>query len=405
MNNVNKNTCDFDALINRKGTNSIKWDIPTDGKIPEDVLPMWVADMDFVTAPKIQERLAEVVAHGIYGYTGVSAAYRKAVQSWFKSRFHWQIEPEWIVSITGIVMALAAAVRAFTKEGDTVLIQQPVYYPFSNVVKVNNRQLVVSQLKEVAPAQGDVSNSISYEMDFADLEEKIQSNNVKMMILCNPHNPIGRVWAKSDLERVCAICEKYQVQIISDEIHCDFISPGYTHVPFMTLDCPWAKHAVVCTAPSKTFNLAGLQASNVIIADEEVRKTFTDELNRQGIHGAGLFGLTACQAAYETGADWVDELNAYIYGNYQCMKSYIEEHLPKIKVVELQGTYLLWLDFRAYGYSDEELSRKMLEVAKIWVDDGTMFGDGGSGFMRINLATPRSYIEKALELLTAAFSG
>ena len=400
MNNFeNKNQAyDFDTLINRKGTDSIKWDIPADGKIPEDVLPMWVADMDFVTAPRIRERLMEVVAHGIFGYTGVSKEYRSAVQSWFSTRFGWEIEPNWIVSTTGIVMALSAAVRAFTNEGDAILIQQPVYYPFSNVVRINNRQLVVNLLRE-----NMVDGQLRYEMDFEDLEEKIKSQNVKMMILCNPHNPISRVWDKTDLERLCEICEKYQVQIVSDEIHCDFISPGFKHVPFMTLDCPWAKRAVVCTAPSKTFNLAGLQASNVIIADEELRKTFTDELNRQGIHGAGLFGLAACRAAYETGADWVDELNAYIYGNYQYMKSYIEEHLPKIKVIELQGTYLLWLDFRAYGYTDEELSEQMLNHAKIWVDDGTMFGAGGSGFMRINLATPRTYIEKALELLTSAF--
>lgn len=384
----------FDKIVDRKNTSCIKWDIPTDGSIPEDVLPMWVADMDFETVPEVKERLMEVAAHGIYGYTAKTDDYYQAVCDWFTNRFSWNVEKNWIVSTTGVVLALAAAVRAFTKEGDAVLIQQPVYYPFSNVVTRNNRKLVVSQLKE---------SSVHYEIDFADLEEQIRTHQVKMMILCNPHNPIGRVWKKEELERMTAICSKYQVQIVADEIHCDFIRPGFTHVPFGTLEHPWSKQAVVCTAPSKTFNLAGLQASNIIIQDDEVRKVYTAELNAMAAFGAGLFGLEACKAAYQTGADWVDELNTYIDGNYQYLKSYIEEHLPKIKVAELQGTYLMWLDFRAYGYTDEVLSRKMLKDAKIWLDDGTMFGAGGSGFMRVNIAAPRAYIERAAELLRQAF--
>lgn len=384
----------FDTIIDRKHTSCIKWDIPSDGSIPEDVLPMWVADMDFETVPEVRARLMEVAAHGIYGYTAKTDEYYEAVCSWFGKRFSWNIEREWIVSTTGVVLALAAAVRAFTKEGDGVLIQQPVYYPFSNVVTRNNRQLIVNQLKETAGV---------YEMDFDDLEAKIKEQNVKMMILCNPHNPIGRVWKRDELERLAEICSKYQVQIVADEIHCDFIRPGFSHVPFGTLDHPWSKQAVVCTAPSKTFNLAGLQASNIIIQDREVRRAYTTELNAMASFGAGLFGLEACKTAYQAGAEWVDELNTYIDGNYQYIKSYIEEHLPKIKVVELQGTYLLWLDFRAYGYTDEELSRKMLIDAKIWLDDGTMFGAGGSGFMRVNLAAPRAYMEQAMEQLVRAF--
>lgn len=384
----------FDTIIDRKHTSCIKWDIPSDGSIPEDVLPMWVADMDFETVPEVRARLMEVADHGIYGYTAKTDEYYEAVCSWFGKRFSWNIEREWIVSTTGVVLALAAAVRAFTKEGDGVLIQQPVYYPFSNVVTRNNRQLVVNQLKETAGV---------YEMDFDDLEAKIREQNVKMMILCNPHNPIGRVWKRDELECLAEICSKYQVQVVADEIHCDFIRPGFSHVPFGTLDHPWSKQAVVCTAPSKTFNLAGLQASNIIIQDREVRRAYTKELNAMASFGAGLFGLEACKTAYQAGAEWVDELNTYIDGNYQYIKSYIEEHLPKIKVVELQGTYLLWLDFRAYGYTDDELSRKMLIDAKIWLDDGTMFGAGGSGFMRVNLAAPRAYMEQAMEQLVRAF--
>ncbi len=383
----------FDKIVDRKNTDSIKWDLRPKNA-PDDLLPMWVADMDFETLPQIKTRLAEVAAHGIYGYTLKSKEYLDAVCGWFTNRFSWNVQPDWIVSTTGVVMALSAAVRAYTKEGDAVLIQQPVYYPFSNVVNQNNRTLIVSQLKECDGL---------YQMDFADMEAKIKENNVKMAILCNPHNPIGRVWTKEELETYCAICEKYQVQIISDEIHCDFIMPGFAHVSFGKLDCLWSKKAVVCTAPSKTFNLAGLQASNIIIQDEQVRKAYTDELERISIHGAGLFGLEACKTAYLHGADWVDELNGYIYENYQYVKSYIEEYLPKIKVVELQGTYIVWLDFRNYGFSDEELSEKMLQGAGVWVDDGTMFGEGGSGFMRVNLATPRYYVEKAMKKLSEVF--
>ena len=384
----------FDKIIDRKHASCIKWDIPLEGGMPTDVLPMWVADMDFETVPEVKERLLEVAAHGIYGYTGRDDAYYQAVCDWFASRFSWKIEKNWIVSTTGVVLALAAAVRAFTKEGDAVLIQQPVYYPFSNVVTRNNRKLVVSQLKEC---------SAHYEMDFVDLETKIQEHQVKMMILCNPHNPIGRVWTREELERLAEICSKYQVQIVADEIHCDFIRPGFTHVPFATLQHPWSKQAVVCTAPSKTFNLAGLQASNIIIPDEAIRRAYTTELNAMASFGAGMFGIEACKTAYQTGAEWVDELNAYIDGNYQYLKAYLEEYLPKVKAAELQGTYLLWLDFRAYGFSDKELSQKMLQEAKIWLDDGTMFGAGGSGFMRVNIAAPRAYIERAAGQLRKTF--
>lgn len=405
----------FDTIIDRSNTASVKWEIPSDGSIPSDVLPMWVADMDFETVPAVKEHLIQVAARGIYGYTARMDDYNQAVCDWFSNRFSWNIEKNWIVSTTGVVFALAAAVRAFTNEGDAILIQQPVYYPFSNVITRNHRNLVVSNLKEcyVLPdttkcgkeqyLKEGCEATLHYEMDFDDLERKIVENDVKMMILCNPHNPIGRVWTKQELGHVAEICGKYQVQIISDEIHCDFVREGFAHTPFHTLDHPWSKRAVICTAPSKTFNLAGLQASNIIISDPELRKAYTTQLNEIASFGAGLFGLEACKVAYQTGADWVDELVSYIDGNYQYVKSYIEEHLPKIKVVELQGTYLLWLDFRTYEFTDEELSKRMLKEAKIWVDDGTMFGEGGTGFMRLNLATPRGYVEQAMEQLKWAF--
>lgn len=392
---------DFNKVIDRKHTDCIKWDIPADSKVPQDVLSMWVADMDFETVPEVRQRLMEVATRGIYGYTARTEAYTDAVVQWFFSRFDWKIQPEWIVSTTGVVMALAAAVRALTEEGDAILIQQPVYYPFANVVRRNNRKLVINQLKECPGTTADAP--ITYEMDFVDLEEKIREHQVKMMILCNPHNPIGRVWKREELEQLCQICQRYQVQIVSDEIHCDFIRPGFSHVPFDTIDCPWSKRAVICTAPSKTFNLAGLQASNIVIREETIRKAYIAELDRAAVSGPGLFGLEACKTAYQYGAGWVDELNAYIDENYQYLKSFIETEMPKVKVIELQGTYLLWLDFRSYGYSEEVLSDKMLYEAKVWLDDGTMFGAGGAGFMRVNLATSRKHVERFAELIKKTF--
>lgn len=247
-----------------------------------------------------------------------------------------------------------------------------------------------------------IGGTEQYEMDFIDMERKIREQNVKMMILCSPHNPVGRVWKKEELEQLGTLCEKYGVTVVVDEIHCDFVRKGYKHVPFGTLE-HFGKKAVICTAPSKTFNLAGLQASNIIIADPVLRRKFVTELNAQGMFGAGLYGLAACQTAYETGEEWLEQLLDYLEGNYQYIKTYLQEKLPKVRLTELQGTYLIWMDFRAYGYTDQELNRIMQKEAKLWLDDGPMFGQGGRGFMRLNLAAPRSVVEDAMERLYHAF--
>lgn len=384
---------DFDSVIDRRDTACEKYSFLKKHGLDEDVLPMWVADMDFETVPEIKERLRQITEHGIYGYTGRTDAYNEAVISWFSRRFQWKIEDRWIISTPGVVFALATAVRTYTEPGDGILIQQPVYYPFERVISRNGRVPVISRL---------IRGTEQYEMDFIDMERKIREQNVKMMILCSPHNPVGRVWKKEELEQLGTLCEKYGVTVVVDEIHCDFVRKGYKHVPFGTLE-PFGKKAVICTAPSKTFNLAGLQASNIIIADPVLRRKFVTELNAQGMFGAGLYGLAACQTAYETGEEWLEQLLDYLEGNYQYIKTYLQEKLPKVRLTELQGTYLIWMDFRAYGYTDQELNRIMQKEAKLWLDDGPMFGQGGSGFMRLNLAAPKSLVEDAMERLYHAF--
>lgn len=384
---------DFDRVIYRRDTACEKYSFLKKHGLDEDVLPMWVADMDFETVPEIKERLRQITEHGIYGYTGRTDAYNEAVISWFSRRFQWKIEDRWIISTPGVVFALATAVRTYTEPGDGILIQQPVYYPFERVISRNGRVPVISRL---------IGGTEQYEMDFIDMERKIREQNVKMMILCSPHNPVGRVWKKEELEQLGTLCETYGVTVVVDEIHCDFVRKGYKHVPFGTLE-HFGKKAVICTAPSKTFNLAGLQASNIIIADPVLRRKFVTELNAQGMFGAGLYGLAACQTAYDTGEEWLEQLLDYLEGNYQYIKTYLQEKLPKVRLTELQGTYLIWMDFRAYGYTDQELNRVMQKEAKLWLDDGPMFGQGGSGFMRLNLAAPKSLVEDAMERLYHAF--
>lgn len=384
---------DFDSVIDRRDTACEKYSFLKKHGLDEDVLPMWVADMDFETVPEVKDKLRRITEHGIYGYTGRTDVYNAAVISWFSRRFQWKIKERWIISTPGVVFALATAVRTYTEPRDGILIQQPVYYPFERVISRNGRVPVISRL---------IEGTEQYEMDFIDMERKIREQNVKMMILCSPHNPVGRVWKKEELEQLGTLCETYGVTVVVDEIHCDFVRKGYKHVPFGTLE-PFGKKAVICTAPSKTFNLAGLQASNIIIADPVLRRKFVTELNAQGMFGAGLYGLAACQTAYETGEEWLEQLLDYLEGNYQYIKTYLQEKLPKVRLTELQGTYLIWMDFRAYGYTDQELNRIMQKEAKLWLDDGPMFGQGGSGFMRLNLAAPKSLVEDAMERLYHAF--
>ena len=341
---------DFDKIVDRHGTDCYKWDMIAKRKLPADTLPLWVADMDFETVPEVKERLKEVADRGIYGYSMLGDGYYHALKNWFSERFGWQVEKDWVIVTPGVVFALAAAVRAYTKEGDSVMIQRPVYHPFTNVVKENGRKLVNNPL---------VMENGKYHMDYEDMERKITEEQVKLFLLCSPHNPVSRVWTKEELCQAAEICKKHGVIMIVDEIHCDFVYEGYHHTSFGTLS-EYADNAVICTAPSKTFNLAELQLSNIMIPNPELRKTFQAEMDKVFYSDANLFGQVSCQAAYEYGAQWLDELRVYLQGNITYIRDYLAEHLPKVHLIEPSLNQIL-ASFRIFAFSasaDSPYSRK-----------------------------------------------
>jgi len=387
---------DFDRVIDRYNTNSLKYDCAEQWGVPTDILPMWVADMDFQTAPEILEAMHESINHGIFGYSVPKEEYYEIVADWFRKRLGWaDAKGEWIVKTPGVVFAIATAIRAFSEKGDAILIQQPVYYPFRMVIEDNDRVCVNNPL---------VLKDGHYEMDFADMERKIIDNNVKMFILCSPHNPVGRVWTKEELREVISICKRHNVLIVSDEIHCDFVYQGYEHtmLPVLAEDC--ADRIIVCTAPSKSFNLAGLQLSHIFIPDNKLRESFQKELMKIPYDESGALALVAGRAAYEKGAQWMDELKEYLLGNLEYLRDFLQKNLPKVRLIEPQGTYLVWLDFSAYDLTPEGLEYKMRNEAKVWTDEGTMFGEEGAMFERLNIACPRVILAKALDQIAAAFA-
>lgn len=383
----------FDEIIDRKGTDSTKWDQNEQKGFDPDVLPMWVADMDFKTLPEVTQRLNEIVNRGIYGYTVAPERYYQAVINWMKTRHNFDVKKEWITNSPGVVSALKIAINAYTNEGDAIIMQKPVYYPFDMSVEANNRVVVENPM---------IYKDGHYEVDFADFEQKIIDHQVKMFILCNPYNPIGKVWTKEELYTLGQICKKHNVFVVSDEIHMDFVFKGHKHIPFFTVDESFKDFSIICSAPSKTFNLAGLQTSNIIIANEELKKRFDDCKNAHGITGYSLFGMEACYAAYTYGAQWVDELIEYISANIDYMEKYIQEKMPQLKVIRPEGLYLVWVDFSALGMNHEELEQFMLNKAKLWLDEGYIFGTGGAGFERFNVACPRATLEKALQQIEKA---
>lgn len=385
---------DFDTVINRYNSNSLKYDCASQWGVPEDVLPMWVADMDFRTAPEILEAMHKSVEFGVFGYSVPSAEYYDVVVKWFSEHFGWNAKPEWIVKTPGVVFAISTAIRTLTQKGDAVLIQQPVYYPFRATIEDNERICINSPL---------VLKDGRYEMNYEDMEKKITENNVKLFILCSPHNPVGRVWNVKELERMLDICKRHNVFIISDEIHCDFTYQGHTHTVLAKMAEDYRGRMIICTSPSKSFNLAGLQLSHIFIPDEKIRKAFQKELWVIPYDESGTLALIAGRAAYEKGAEWMKELKEYLLGNVEYVREFLQEHLPKVHLVEPEGTYLIWLDFTEYGFPAEELQQKMLHEAKLWLDEGTMFGEEGAGFMRVNIACPRSVLEKAMEQMKTAF--
>ena len=385
----------FDEIIDRRNSDCLKYDFAVERGKPADVLPLWVADMDFRTAPGIIERAVADAGFGIYGYTESKDDYFQAVAAWYQDYFDWKVEKKWLVKTPGIVFAIGMAIQALTKEGDAVMIQQPVYYPFSEVIKDNDRALVNNEL---------VLKDGHYEINFEDFENKIVQNQVKLFVLCSPHNPVGRVWTVDELRRMGEICLKHDVKVVSDEIHSDFVYEGRKHYVFSTVDPAFEDISIICTAPSKTFNLAGLQVSNIFIPNTQIRKAFKRHVSAAGYSQVNMIGLHACQTAYETGREWLEELKVYLRGNLDFARAYLEENLPQIKLIEPEGTYLIWLDCRALGLPEEKLEHLIVHEAKLWLDSGAIFGAVGEGFERINIACPRAVLKEALERLHRAVS-
>jgi cystathionine beta-lyase len=376
----------FDEIIDRKNTDSIKYDFAVRRGRPEGILPLWVADMDFRTPPAVIEALTAKSAHGIFGYSENSQDYVEVLQHWFLNSFDWKVEPSWLVKAPSVVYALCTAIRALTEKGDAVLVQQPVYYPFSESVLINERKLVINQL---------VYSEDKYFIDFEDFERQIVENQVKMFILCSPHNPVGRVWAKDELIRMGDICIKHGVIVVADEIHADFVYSGHQHFVFANLKPEFSDMTITCTAPTKTFNLAALQISNIFIENKMIRHKFKQEVAKSGYSQLNIMGIIACKAAYSSGHEWLAELKTYLTENLTFIRNFLSDKLPQIKLIEPEGTYLVWLDFKALGLTSQQLEDLIANKANLWLDAGEMFGSGGEGFQRINIACPRSILEKA----------
>ncbi|MBP9537783.1 MAG: pyridoxal phosphate-dependent aminotransferase [Negativicutes bacterium] len=384
---------DFSQVIERNNTLSIKYDFAKERKKPSDLLSLWVADMDFPVAQEIKDALIERCNHGIFGYSEVKTPYYEVIAKWYQEKFNWSTKKQWLVKTPGVVAAIANAIRAFTNIGDAVLIQKPVYYPFFLTIEDNQRKVVNNSL---------VYKNGRYEMDFVDFEEKIISHKVKLFVLCSPHNPVGRVWNKEELLKLGDICLKHKVIVVADEIHADFVYQGHQHQVFANLKTDYQEITVTCTAPSKTFNIAGLQVSNIFIANENLRKKFKQELKKTANADINVMGLIACQAAYSQGEDWLRQVKIYIAENLEYVKTFLRDNLPQVKLVEPEGTYLLWLDFRELNLTEEELEDLIINKAKLWLDGGTMFGTEGVGFQRINIACPQKILIQAFTQLKEA---
>ena len=380
----------FDMITDRRNTNSLKYDFAKERDKPEDVLPLWVADMDFPAATPIIEKLEAAVHHGIFGYSEAKGPYFDAVQSWMSRHFQWDVQKDWLVKTPGVVFALAAAIRAFTRPGEGVMIQQPVYYPFSEVIRDNDRTLVNSSLRLIDG---------QYEMNFEDIEEKFRHGDVRLFLLCSPHNPVGRVWTEEELRKIGDLCLKYHVLVVSDEIHSDFVYPGFQHHVFAGLSPEYADITITCTSPSKSFNLAGLQTSNIFIANADLRRKFRKAVAAAGYSQLNQLGLVACQAAYESGEDWLNAVKDYLCENLSYLRSFLNSRIPEVKLIDPEGTYLIWLDFRKLGLTRDQLEDLIVSKAHLWLDSGSMFGPDGEGFQRINIACPRATLQQALTQL------
>ena len=379
---------DFDGTVDRRNTASEKWDFLKERFGYEDLLPLWVADMDFRSPKPVVDALVSRARHGIYGYTGLTREYYDSVIDWYRRRYKWPLKKEWIVFTPGVIPAISHAVRAFTKPGDRVIVQTPVYYPFFKIIEANGRQVLENPLK---------LSGGRYEIDFDDLEEKAKDTRARMMILCSPHNPIGRVWTRKELERIGEICDKNGLIVISDEIHSDLRYPGVGFTNFASISKEFADISITCTSASKTFNLAGLQISNIIIPNRRIRQDFLNSIATTGMDLPNAFAATAVQVAYDRCEDWLDQLLDYLKGNLEFLKEFVRNEMPDVKVIEPQGTYMVWLDFRKIEKDARKLQELLLKEAKVGLVEGEIFRTGGSGFERINIACPRSTLKKALE--------
>lgn len=378
----------FDEIVERRGTDCLKYDFAKRRGKPEDVLPLWVADMDFKTSSYVVDALIERAEHGIFGYSDTQEEYFNAVAGWMERHHHWKIREEWLIKTPGVVFALAMAVKAFTEPRDSVLIQQPVYYPFSEVIRDNDRVIVSSDLI--------LGEDNRYHIDLEDFEKQIVDHDVKLFLLCNPHNPSGRVFTKEELTGMGDLCVKYGVKVVSDEIHNDFVFQG-EHTVFASVKKEYEDLCVVCTSPSKTFNLASMLISNIFIPGEEMRKKFQHEVDAAGISQLSALGIVAAQTAYKKGDEWYHAMLSYVRENITYLKTYVADHMPGVNVIDGEGTYLLWLDFRKTGIDPDELDCRIIYDAKLWLDSGKIFGKTGAGFQRINVAAPRKTVEECLE--------
>lgn len=378
-------TFDFDTVINRRGTNSYKWDIVKE----EDVIPLWVADMDFKAAPAILEALKKRVEHGVFGYTLVPDSYYEAIINWFARRHNWQIDRSWIIYTTGVVPAVSCAIKALTLPGEKVLIQTPDYNCFFSSIKNNGCEVAENELVR----RGD-----SYEVDFEDFERQCADEKTTVFLLCNPHNPAGRVWTKEELERMNDICLTYGVRVISDEIHCELVMPGHRFTPFAAISDACRDNSVVLNSPTKAFNIAGLQIANIICADPAMRRRIDRAVNINEVCDVNPFGVVALQAAYNESEEWLDSLNHYIWGNYLALKEFIAKELPRLEVTRLEGTYLAWVDIKATGLTSDEAYGKLMKEGRVYVNSGTMYGRrAGEGYLRINLACPRATLLEGMK--------
>ena len=367
---------DFDKTINRRATNSYKWD-----SAPEGVLPMWVADMDFRTAPAIIDALQKRVAHGIFGYTRVPDAYYDAVTSWFSRRHGWDIDREWIIYTSGVVPAVSAVIKALTVPGDKVIVQTPVYNCFFSSIRNNGCEIVSNPLRRTAD---------TYEMDFDALERCAADPRAKVMLLCNPHNPAGRVWTPDELTRLGNICLRNGVTVVADEIHCELVYQGFKYTPFASLSDAFLHRSVTCVSPSKAFNIAGLQIANIVAFDNDLRSRIDKAININEVCDVNPFGVAATIAAYNEGEEWLNQLVDYLHGNYEAMAEFCRRELPEFPITRLEGTYLVWMDCSSLGMPSDALEHVLLDDARLWLNAGTMYGAEGEGYMRWNIACPRS---------------